>query len=52
MTTIPVKNARQVVVRDYSKRETRDQIVAAAKRQVRSEEVTFVRRLMRRKDTD
>lgn len=49
MTTIRVKNSRPVVVRDYSKRETRDQIVAAAKRQVRSEEVTLVRRLMRRR---
>jgi hypothetical protein len=49
MTTIPVKNSRRAVVRDYSKPETRDKIIAAAKRQVRSEEVTLVRRLMRRR---
>ncbi|HLM20494.1 MAG TPA: hypothetical protein VK390_03090 [Propionibacteriaceae bacterium] len=49
METTPVNNPPPTVARDYSKPETRDAIIKAAKRQVRSEEVILVRRLMRRK---
>jgi hypothetical protein len=49
MATIRVKKPQPAAVRDYSKPETRDAITKDAKRQVRAEEVTLVRRLMRRK---
>jgi hypothetical protein len=49
MTTIRVKNPRSAVVRDYSKVETRDEIMKAAKQQVRSEQVILIRRLMRQR---
>jgi len=48
MTTIPVKNPRPAAVRDFSSATTRAKIVDDAKRTVRSEEVTLIRRLMRR----
>ena len=48
MTTIPVKNPHPAAVRDFSSAATREKIVDDAKRTVRSEEVTLVRRLMRR----
>jgi hypothetical protein len=49
MTTIRLKNLRSAVVSDYSKIETRDAIMKAAKQQVRSEQVILIRRLMRQK---
>lgn len=49
MTTIPVKNPRVVVPEDFSTEERRKQIVEDARQQVRSEERTFVRRLMERR---
>lgn len=47
MTTIQVKNARSVDVQDYSTPARREQINQASREQVRSEEQTLVRRLMR-----
>jgi len=48
MTTIRVKNPRTAAVRDFSSEATRTRIVDDAKRKIRAEEVTLVRRLMRR----
>jgi hypothetical protein len=48
MTTITIKNPRPAAVRDFSSQAIRARIVDDARRKVRSEEVTLVRRLMRR----
>ncbi len=48
MATIRVRNASWTAARDYSTKATRDAIVKASYEQVRDEERTVVRRLMRR----
>ncbi len=47
MATIRVRNASWTAARDYSAKSTRDAIVKASYQQVRDEERTVVRRLMR-----
>lgn len=48
MTTVRINNGTWAVERDYSAPSAREEIVKASREQVRNEEQTVVRRLMRR----
>jgi hypothetical protein len=51
MATVRINNGTWAVVRDYSAPAAREEILEASREQVRTEERTVVRRLMRRSQT-